>query len=141
MMAKGGRFQRRWEKSLINPLMRSALRAGFAPGAFALLETTGRRSGQKRLTPVGNGLDASTFWLVSEHGMRCDYVRNLVANPAVRVKVGRRWLNGVATLVPDDNGLARRRQLDRANGLIGRADGVVFRASASDPVTVRIDLQ
>jgi hypothetical protein len=30
---------------------------------------------------------------------------------------------------------ARRRRLDDANGLVGRADGVIFRASASVPVT------
>jgi hypothetical protein len=85
-------------------------------------------------------LDGSTFWLVSEHGLRCDYVKNLVANPSVRVKIRRQWRSGVASLVTEDAGLARRRQLDRANGVIGRADGLIFRASASDPVTVRIDL-
>ena len=140
VVAKGGKFQRRLEKHAINPLMRSALRVGVAPRAFALLETTGRRSGQRRLTPVGNGLVGETFWLVSEHGVRCDYVRNLVANPSVRVKVGRRWRSGIATLVEEDDGLARRRHLDRANGVVGRMDGAIFRASVSNAVTVRIDL-
>ena len=40
-----------------NRLTRFGLRIGMAPRAFALLETTGRRSGQPRHTPVGNGLD------------------------------------------------------------------------------------
>jgi F420H(2)-dependent quinone reductase len=57
-----------------NRLIRSALRAGFAPRAFALLETTGRRTGLARHTPVGNGLDGDTFWLVAAHGMQADYV-------------------------------------------------------------------
>jgi deazaflavin-dependent oxidoreductase (nitroreductase family) len=139
-MAKAGKLQRFLEKYLFNPLMRLGLRAGVAPRAFALLQTTGRRSGRVRMTPVGNGLDGSTFWIVSEHGLGCDYVKNLIANPNVRVKVGRKWLSGTASLVGDDDALARRRQLDQANGLIGRADGVIFRASASDPVTVRIAL-
>jgi deazaflavin-dependent oxidoreductase (nitroreductase family) len=139
-MAKGGKLQRTLEKYLFNPLMRLGLRLGFAPRAFALLETTGGRSGQRRLTPVGNGLDGSTFWIVSEHGLRCDYVKNLVATPNVRVKVGPTWRTGTASIVPDDDPLARRRRIDEGNGLIGRADGVIFRASASQPVTVRIAL-
>ena len=128
------------EKYVLNPPSRLALRLGVSPRAFALLETTGRRTGRPRLTPVGNGIDGSVFWLVAEHGARCDYVRNLAAEPRVRVKVGRRWHSGTATVLPDDDAFARRRLLDRRNGWQGRADGVVFRASASEPLTIRVDL-
>jgi deazaflavin-dependent oxidoreductase (nitroreductase family) len=121
--------------------MRLLLRIGLAPRAFALLETTGRRSGALRWTPIGKELDGPVFWLVAEHGTGCDYVKNLMANPQLRVKVRRRWYRGTATLVPDENGLNRRRALDHTNGLIGRADGIIFMASASEPVTVRIDLE
>lgn len=69
-----------------NRLIRLALRAGVAPRAFALLKTTGRCTGLARHTPVGNGLDGDTFWLVAAHGTQPDYVRNLQANPRVRVK-------------------------------------------------------
>jgi deazaflavin-dependent oxidoreductase (nitroreductase family) len=139
-MGAGRRLQRVVEKHLINRVMRIALRLGVVPGAFALLETTGRKTGRTRSTPVGNGLDGSTFWLVAEHG-RNDYVLNLRADPRVRVKVRRRWLQGTATELPDDDGFARRRQIDRKNGLVGRLDGVLFRAAASTPVTFRIDLR
>lgn len=139
-MATGSRSQRLLEKYLLNPPNRLLLRLGLAPRAFALLETTGRRTGQARLTPVGNGLDGSTFWIVAEHGSRCDYVKNLTADPNVRVKVGRRWYRGTASLVEEDGPLDRRRILDRRNGLVGRADGVIFRASASEPLTIRVDL-
>jgi hypothetical protein len=81
------------------------------------------------------------LWVVSEHGIGCDYVKNLIANPNVRVKVGRRWYGGNATVVNDDDAFARRQRIDESYGLIGRADGVIFRASASDPVTIRIDLR
>jgi deazaflavin-dependent oxidoreductase (nitroreductase family) len=140
-MATGGRLQRRLEKSLFNPAFRAALRLGIAPRAFALLETVGRRSGRLRLTPVGNGLDGDVFWLVSEYGRQGGYVKNLIANPRVRVKVGRRWYAGTAAIIDDDDAHARRRRIDNANGLVGRADGVIFRVSASTPVTVRIDLE
>jgi deazaflavin-dependent oxidoreductase (nitroreductase family) len=126
---------------VFNPSARLALRLGIAPRAFALLETRGRRSGRRRLTPVGNGLDGDVFWLVSEHGTGCDQVKNLIAEPDVRVKVGRHWYRGTATVVDDDDAFARRRRIDEGNGMAGRVDGVVFRASASVPVTVRIDLR
>ena len=66
-----------------NRLARWALRAGLAPRAFALLETTGRRTGLARHTPVGNGLSGDTFWLVAAHGTQADYVRNLQTEPRV----------------------------------------------------------
>jgi deazaflavin-dependent oxidoreductase (nitroreductase family) len=139
-MVKGGTIQRAFEKYLFNPMMRMGLRMGIAPKAFALLETTGRRSGLLRRTPVGSALDGSTLWLVAEHGERCAYVKNLVADPRVRVKIGRAWHSGTATLMPVDDGFARRRTIDKANGLVGWLDGLIFRASASDPTTIRIDL-
>jgi len=136
---------RRWqawvEKHITNPPVRAALRLGVAPRAFALLETTGRRSGRRRLTPVGNGLEGNIFWLVSERDHAAGYVRNLVSDPYVRLKVGRRWYSGRATVLPEDDGMARRVRIDHRNGVVGRLDGVVFRANASSaPLTVRIDL-
>lgn len=140
-MASGRLIQRRLEKYLFNPTVKLALRIGIAPKAFALLETTGRHSGQPRLTAVGNGLDGTVFWLVSEHGTKCDYVKNLIADPHVRVKLGRQWFSGIASVVKDDDAFARRRRIDEVNGLLGRADGVVFRAAASIPVSVQIILR
>lgn len=139
-MSSGGGLQHRLEKYVFNPMFRTALRLGIAPRAFALLETTGRRSGQPRMTPVGNGLDGDVFWLVSEHGIKGAYVKNLMAHPQVRIKIGRHWRTGTATVLCDDDALSRRRDIDNFNGLIGRADGFIFRASASNPATVRIDL-
>jgi deazaflavin-dependent oxidoreductase (nitroreductase family) len=135
------RVQRNVEKYAVNPVMRATLRAGLAPAAFALLETTGRRSGLPRQTPIGGHLDRRTYWVVAQRGDDSDFVKNLLANPRVRLKVGRRWHLGSATLLPGDDGMARRRQLDRANKWIGRADGVIFRAGANNPRTIRIDLE
>lgn len=123
-----------------NPVLRLALQLGVAPKPFALLETTGRRSGLPRLTPIGGGLNGDTFWLVAGRGRQTDYVKNLLADPRVRVKARGRWYEGTAAIVPDDDGLTRRAAIDRANGWMGRADGVFFRATASSPLSVRIDL-
>ncbi|WP_433728682.1 nitroreductase/quinone reductase family protein [Actinoplanes sp. CA-051413] len=118
-----------------NRLTRFALRRGIAPRAFALLETTGRRTGLPRHTPVGNGCVGNTFWLVAAHGTQADWVRNLQVHPAVRVKVGGLWRTGVAVVLPDDDALARSRTLPY------QWDAALGRLMASSPLTVRIDLR
>lgn len=132
------------ERYVLNPQMRLGLALGLAPHAFCLLETTGRRSGKRRRTPVGNGLIGTTFWLVSEHGSRAGYVRNIEANPRVRVKVGRTWLQGTAHILPDDDPFARVDRVASQLGRMRRLDAVIFRFFVSRlgtrPLTVRIDL-
>ena len=61
--------------------------AGLAMPGRALLETIGRKTGRPRRTPVGDGLVDNQFWIVAEHGMQADYVRNLAKNPKVRLKL------------------------------------------------------
>jgi deazaflavin-dependent oxidoreductase (nitroreductase family) len=117
-----------------NRVIRFALRAGFAPRAFALLETTGRRTGLARHTPVGNGMDGDTFWLVAVHGTQADYVRNLQAEPRVRVNAGGAWRSGTAAVLPDDDAATRSRTLPY------QWDAAIGRMMASAPLTVRIDL-
>jgi len=117
-----------------NRLTRFALRAGFAPRAFALLETTGRRTGLPRHTPVGNGLTEDTFWLVAAHGKQADYVRNLQAEPRVRIKVGGIWRSGTAAVMPDDDPCLRSRTLPY------QWDAAIGRMMASAPLSIRIDL-
>ena len=117
-----------------NCLTGFALRAGFAPRAFALLETTGRRTGLLRHTPVGNGLAGDTFWLVAAHGTQADYVRNLQAEPRVRIKVGGIWRSGTATVLPDDDHVLRSRTLPY------QWDAAIGRMMASAPLSIRIDL-
>jgi deazaflavin-dependent oxidoreductase (nitroreductase family) len=119
---------------LNNRLTRWALRRGLAPRAFALLETTGRRSGRPRHTPVGNGLEGATFWLIAAHGRQADYVRNILADPRVRVKVAGRWREGIARPLFEDDPVARSRTLPY------RWDAAIGRLMASEPLTIRIDL-
>lgn len=133
------------EKYVVNVPMRTLIDRGLAPDAFALLETTGRRSGRPRRTPIGNGVVGDTFWAIAERGMRADYVRNLQADPSVRVKVGGSWHDGTAQVLPDDDVRARVRTILAARpGLARRADAKLLDASiailGAEPVTVRIDL-
>ena len=119
-------------KYLVNPFVKRVAGTRLDPG-HALLETIGRKSGEPRRTPVGNGLKDGTFWIVAEHGRRAGYVRNIEANPRVRVKLSGRWRAGTAHPLPDDDWRERQRSLPRGNAAIVRLMG-------SDPMTVRIDL-
>ena len=74
-----------------------------------MLETIGRKSGLPRRNPVGDGLDGDTFWIVAEHGRRAAYVRNIEANPRVRVRVRGKWRSGTAVTLPDDDPRERQR--------------------------------
>lgn len=132
------------EKNFVNRLVRLQLNLGLAPDALALLETIGHRSGTVRQTPVGNGLMGDTFWLIAERGEQADYVHNVRTNPHVRVKVGRRWRVGTATVLPDDDMDARLHQILSHHGRLRKIDAALLRSSvkmlATTPVTVRIDL-
>ena len=119
---------------LVNPGVRFMLEHGVAPKSVALLETTGRRSGQPRRTPVGNGLRGDTFWIVTEHGRRAAYVRNIEADPRVRVKVGRRWYEGTAAILADDDPRERMRALGRP------ANDSMVRLMGTEHLTIRVDL-
>jgi deazaflavin-dependent oxidoreductase (nitroreductase family) len=122
-----------FQKRLLNPVVRRAVERGWAPPGYAILETTGRRSGAPRRTPVGEGRRGDSFWIVAEHGRRAGYVRNIEANPSVRVFTGRRWRTGTARVLPDDDPRERQRDLPRLNALMVRAVG-------TDLLTIRIDL-
>jgi len=119
-------------------VMRAGVRVGIGRRSTALLETRGRRSGQPRVTPVTNGLDGARFWIVTEHGMRSDYVRNLLADPHVRVKADGRWRSGVAHVVPDDP-QARLDKIATINPR-ARANTSIVRESATDLRVIRVDL-
>jgi deazaflavin-dependent oxidoreductase (nitroreductase family) len=120
----------RMQRHVVNPVARRVAR--FLPGQ-AVVETIGRRSGQPRRTPVGGRRDGDSFWLVSEFGRQSQYIRNIEANPRVRVRLGGRWHAGTAVLLDEDDPRARLRRLPPLNGLVVRIVGV-------DLLTVRIDL-
>lgn len=115
----------RVQRLVINPVGRQL--------PVTMIETTGRKSGLPRRTAVGGRVVDNQFWMVSEHGDHSDYVRNIKANPSVRVRVGGRWRNGTAHLLPDDDALARLGQLPKLNSAVVRMMG-------SDLLTIRVDL-
>jgi hypothetical protein len=73
--------------------------------------------------------------LISEHGMHAGYVRNIQADPRVRLKIGRHWRRGTAHIQQEDEALPRLRQTGRYN-----ARAVRFWGNPDELLTVRIDL-
>ena len=119
---------------LLNPPVRALAARGLAPGV-ALLETIGRKSGEPRRTPVSHGLErgTDTFWIVAEMGRKAAYVRNIEANPRVRIRLRRGWRAGTAHLLADADAQTALRSLSRLN-----AAGI--RAMGTSPLVIRVDL-
>jgi deazaflavin-dependent oxidoreductase (nitroreductase family) len=112
----------------MNPL---ALRfaAGIAPW-WVILETTGRKSGQPRRVPLARGpVEGDTIWLIAVHGEHAAFVKNVLAEPAVRIKLRGRWRSGRAAVEPVDP--ERLAQFSLYARLGPRTLGI-------DPVLVRI---
>jgi deazaflavin-dependent oxidoreductase (nitroreductase family) len=114
------------QRRVANPLMR------LVP-IQTLLETTGRTSGRPRRTPLGGSRIGDQFWFVSEFGEKSQYVKNIKANPHVRVRLRGRWHNGTAFLVPDDDPRERLRSLPQFNSFGVRTFG-------TNLLTIRVDL-
>lgn len=105
---------------------------GYVPG-YGVVETIGRRTGRPYRVPVGGRLDGDTFWLVAGIGRGANYVRNIEANPRVRVKARGRWRTGTAYICPDDD--PRRRMLR-----ISPINGLFLWIAGGDHLSVRIEL-
>ncbi|GHE50012.1 nitroreductase/quinone reductase family protein [Streptomyces capitiformicae] len=118
-----------FQRCVANPVLRRV-------PLHTLLETTGRKSGLPRRTPLGGRRVGDSFWLVSEFGEKSQYVRNIRADPRVRVRIRGRWHEGTAHVLPDDDPIARLRTLPRMNSAGVRALG-----SRSGLLTIRVDLR
>ncbi|MBE3039351.1 MAG: nitroreductase family deazaflavin-dependent oxidoreductase [Chloroflexi bacterium] len=66
-----------------------------------LLTTTGRKSGQKRITPLQYEEIDGNFFLGSARGTKSDWYRNIEADGRVEVRVKNRRFRGVAETVTD----------------------------------------
>jgi deazaflavin-dependent oxidoreductase (nitroreductase family) len=130
--------KRRWSTFLtakvVNPIVRAAARAGIPLPLVVILETRGRKSGQPRRVPVGKAITGDTLWIVAEHGRKAAYVKNIEADPHVRVRVGRKWRSGIAQILWDDDWRERQRMLPN------KLNSATVRLMGTEHLTIRIDL-
>jgi deazaflavin-dependent oxidoreductase (nitroreductase family) len=105
--------------------------AGIAPW-WVVLETTGRKSGRPRQAPLARGpVDGNVTWIIAVHGRHAGFVRNIEADPSVRLRLRGRWRTGTATTQPMDAAVVKR------FNSYGRSGPKVV---GWDPLLVRIDL-
>jgi len=130
--------KRRWSTFLtakvVNPIVRAAARAGIPLPLVVILETRGRKSGQPRRVPVGKAITGDTLWIVAEHGRKAAYVKNIEADPHVRVRLGRKWRSGIAQILWDDDWRERQRMLPN------KLNSATVRLMGTEHLTIRIDL-
>jgi deazaflavin-dependent oxidoreductase (nitroreductase family) len=131
------------QKCLFNPPVKLMFAMGIAVPGRALLETIGRKSGKPRRIPVGIGLVGKQFWIVAEHGRNAAYVRNIMDNPRVRLKLREglraRWHTGTAHLLSDDDPRERQRWL-KTQLPSSASNAAAVRFFGTQLLTVRIDL-
>jgi deazaflavin-dependent oxidoreductase (nitroreductase family) len=131
--------KRRWSTFLtakvVNPVVRAAARAGIPLPLVVILETRGRKSGRPRRIPVGKAITGDTLWVIAEHGRRAAYVKNIEADPNVRVRIGRRWRSGTAHVLYDDDWRERQRRLPN------KLNSAAVRLVGTEHLTIRIDLE
>ncbi len=71
-----------------------------------LLTTTGRKSGQKRITPLQYEEIEGKFYLGSARGIHADWYKNIAADPKVELRVKNLRFHGTAELVTNPSRIA-----------------------------------
>jgi deazaflavin-dependent oxidoreductase (nitroreductase family) len=113
----------------VNVIMTSMVRLGIGGKSTYLLITTGRKSGQRRTTPVILVEDGKERWLVSPYGM-VGWVHNVRAEPEVSLRRGRTIeVLHADELDAETAGPILQRYLQKA-----RVTEPFFAAKANDPV-------
>ena len=121
------RFRVFWR--IVNPLINHA---GRLTPWWVIIETTGRKTGQPRQFPLATGpFDGNATWLIAVHGRRTLWLRNVEAEPTVRLRVRGRWRTGRAVVEPYDPAIVKRFSLYARSAT---------RLAAMDPLLVRVDL-
>jgi deazaflavin-dependent oxidoreductase (nitroreductase family) len=97
---------------------------------YLYLTTTGRLSGRPRRIEIWFTRREGRYYLVAEHGRRAQWVQNLLADPAVRARVGARSFRARARVVDrraerELVGAVRR----RSEAKYGWGDGLVVELS------------
>lgn len=107
----------------------------YGPETALVMETFGRRTGRRRLTPMGClDVGEGRLWVVAEHGRHADWVRNALAAGTVRIwRGGRSYRGRVQVLEGEDTGVVLERMGSKVHTLS-------VLAMAHDPKVIQITL-
>ena len=110
--------------------------SAYADESFCYLTTTGRRSGRRHTIEIWFAVDRGVVYLMAGGRDRSDWVRNLVANPAVGLRIGtHEWDARARTVEPGTDEDTRVRPLLR-DKYADRDDDLVSWARAALPVAI-----
>ena len=113
----------------VNPIANRL--AGIAPW-WVVLETTGNKTGTLRRAPLARGpVDGNVTWVIAVHGHHAGFVRNIEANPHVRLRLNGRWRNGTAAAQAMEPAIVKRFNAYARSGP---------KTLGWDPLLVRIEL-
>lgn len=94
---------------------------------YCYLTTTGRITGKPHEIEIWFGLNENTLYLLSGGMDKSDWVKNLLKNPSVRVRIGKHKFPAIARIVKDEqeemmarNLLADKYNERRANGSLSK---------------------
>jgi deazaflavin-dependent oxidoreductase (nitroreductase family) len=92
-----------------------AVDPSLASETYCYLTTVGRVSGEPREIEIWFGLDGDTLYMLSGGRKRSDWVKNLIREPDVRVRLGDRIFEGRARIVTntDEDARARAQLLEK----------------------------
>jgi deazaflavin-dependent oxidoreductase (nitroreductase family) len=79
----------------------NSLLSGLAREDYCYLTTIGRVSGKPHEIEIWFGLNHTTLYLMSGDG-KSDWVKNLLKNPSVTVRIAKHIFSGTARLVVED---------------------------------------
>ncbi|MEZ0241021.1 MAG: nitroreductase/quinone reductase family protein [Chloroflexota bacterium] len=119
-----------------------AIAANLAGQAVCQLETIGRRTGQPRPIEIWFAADPerNRIYILAGGRESSHWVRNVQANPAVRVRIAGRWFSGSATNIEGQPDEVPARHLVGAKYGYWKA-GTELRGWARDSLAVAIDLE
>lgn len=93
---------------------------------YCYVTTTGRVTGKPHQIEIWFGLNGNTLYLLSGGMDKSDWVKNLIKNPSVKVRVAKKTFNAIARIVRDEeeemmarNMLADKYNERKANGSLG----------------------
>src|SRR5262245_38724421 len=85
-------------------------------GQYVYLTTTGRKSGLPREIEIWFVTHERCVYILAEHGHKANWVRNILKNPSVTIRLGRqRWSATARVLDPDKDSelYTKVRELER----------------------------
>ena len=101
---------------LFNPPSARSRRAGWCPASRCWRRPGATAASRAaRRSPTASSAATNTFWIVAEMGRKAAYVRNIEADPRVRVRVRGRWRTGTAHVLDGEDPRARLRSISRLN--------------------------